>query len=652
MLVGLGVAVLLGAAVVAGAALGDGTSDDDGTAAVSPIEEPVAIDADEPDTGVIIDGAPAAAAVEGLPGGTWISEYGPMDAPAPDRSDADANTTTTVPDTTAPGIDSPAPAPEQDAATTPTPAPPGGWGAPSQLAAAVAATRPPPGIAHFVDRCAQEATSGCPAGQPGTITPYEGSGGAPPPLEIRVWPELTKAQYPSLRCDPGYRTGTRVPVVVTTNLPLARYEVTLALRDAGQLDVDNGVGVDPTELTLFQQRQAAGTVGADLANGTHYCFSLATEGDPGNAAVAAAAAQLSPPLQHEVVVHGEGQVPAGAYPTPEATVTSSFSLGGVGDRPPVRFQPLDGYHAQLVVPQGSRYPLSDTGVWIQPAYNPLVFDEPASCVDPSTLEPWSASGALTSDGQPVDAAELARPDYPYDRDYDRNAVWNIVLRSGREYLVCVRWGPGYGDVEGWRVKTPQAMAFALSFGSLTVYDWEGTPVTGPGGLFFTQQYMVRVPGLCWVTGVRPQTSSYTTSGSTITEGYDQNAPVCQSDGWPVGLSTELRLEEWIDEGDGARWHDRGERRVLTPPHCTSYGWALVAHAVVPLSCGPGDYPLTLEWVTPSNSVCGNGLWSSCSSSKVRARMKAWVRMDGALPTDGPLDWTYWRAYSSGTVPVL
>jgi hypothetical protein len=229
-----------------------------------------------------------------------------------------------------------------------------------------------------------------------------------------------------------------------------------------------------------------------------------------------------------------------------------------------------------------------------------------------------------------------------------------VLRSSAEYLVCVRWGAGDDDVEGWRVRTPQAMHFALRFESLTVYDWKGTPVfTKTGDLFYTQQFVVRVGGMCWVTGARPNDypEYFTRSGSTITEYYDAYQ-VCRSGGWPVPLSTEFALEEWIDEGDGARWHDRGSRRVLTAPHCTSYGWAMIGTGVVPLPCGPGEYPITLEWVKPTKSVCGNGLWSNCSSSEVRARMKARFEMVGKLPTDAPLDWTYWLAYSTEGVSLL
>jgi hypothetical protein len=634
--------------VVIGAFLGDTASEDDSPAVPPPIEEPVIIEGAQPDTGVIVDGRPMSTPVDGLPGGVWISEYGPMDGPAPERPEE--TTGTTALDGTAPGAGADG---TGEAATSPSP--PGGWAAPSQLVAAEAARRPPPGAAHFVDRCAQVATQGCPAGEPGTITPYEGSGGAPPALEIRLWPELTKAQYPDLRCDPGYRTGSRVPVVVTSNLPLQSHDIALTLRDAGPLDLRQVSGTDANELKLFQQRQAAGTVGADLGNGAHYCFSLATEGDPTNAAVAVAASQLPPPLQYEVVVNGTGPIPAGPYPPSQATVTQSFPVSAAGSRPPVRFQPLDGYRAQLVVPQGSRFPLADTGVWVQPAFNPFAFGEPSTCVDPATLTPWAVPGAVSSPGSPVDPTELARADYPYDRDYDQNGVWNITLRSGREYLVCVRWGPGLDDVEGWRVETPRALVFNLYFESLTAYDWQGTPVLDPdGNLFYTQSYMVRVPGVCGTTYPVPEGDSayFARSGSAITETYNANRPVCRSDGWPVPPSTELQLDEWVDEGSGATWLDRGERRVLTIPHCTSYQWGMIGTAVAPLPCGPGSYDITLEWVKPTKSVCGNGLWSNCSSGEVRARMTANVEMVGTLPTDAPLDWTYWLAYSTESVPLL
>ena len=544
----------------------------------------------EPAPGAIVSVDTGGPAIEGLPGGMWML---PTDLVA-EEGEAPPGTPP------APGQPNPPLFAAGDAASTA-----------AQLGQI--AQQPPPLITHFVDLCTTGA-SPCPIGVAATVTPSYTSG-PPEGLKVRASPGLTKALTPGLRCDPGFASSQRLPVVVNVNAPVHSVDLRLEIPGVGVLD-DITVKQSTPETEWYSQWTGSGkTTGTDLGNGLHYCASLTTEGDPYN--VEALAGKVLPsPLVYKLTVRAVALEGPGV-----AKTTVKYAAVAAGSRPNTIVQPLTGHTAQVVVAQLDPDRFGAPVVWVTAHWRWGAPTAEGVCA----LEPREGTYVATPEVQSFDPGQLAQPGYPYDRAYTHYRVWNLVLEEATEYALCVKHGaPGGTETEAWRIETPDGFRFALYLNGFTEVGYTSAI------------WSIGAPGAgCYRWYVED-----TTDVLGLPEHKGAGTYVCESHGLPYPPVTDFRVER-NRKGTGGAWEDMGHKWLLTPTWCAT-GPPVMA-GVAPAAegqwkhgqCAPAQWPVEFVYAD-QNVLCGG----DCGDKYVRARLQTVVHIEEGS-TNGrrdPLDW--------------
>ncbi len=602
-----------------------------------PIEDPVVVpgpattgDGDAPadgqaDPGAIVAVEDSAPPVDGLVGGAWVL---PVDLVA---SDANPVETPTEPD--------------GSGATTDTTLIPSGQAAGVAEQLGAASIQPPLEAARFVDLCT-EGTAPCPLGVAATVKPF-GSGTQPEELAIRVWPGLTRALVPNLRCDPGDAGPAVLPVLVTANDALGSLQVSLELPDGTVLsEVSVGASTSQTEMA-DSWKKAGNVLGTDLDDGLHYCASVATLGDPAVAAALQAAGKSAPvPLAYRMraVARTLGD-PASPNAEPRETVVvvnvPADSLpAGVGGRPNTIVEPLNGHVAQVVVPE-HRDATARPTVWVA---NAAYWQDKVglgSATGYCTKAPPGAPDAGYYDpprpvavpqAQSYDPGQLAQASYPFDPDYTGYGVWNVVLEEGSTYALCISWPlPSGEEREAWTLETPDGLRFSLV--NLFLERNGDSPY---------QTWYLRAPDASCFESFPPEV---------------QGGFFCQSSGLPYPAAVTFEHAATYPTpytGTGNVTSDLGSTNLLTPTWCpgsiagVGSGPSLVASAVGDTSslwaqCLGGSEDVNASWpvrfvYSDQNVLCGT---DSCLDEHRRAVVSTAASV-GEGSSNGrsrdPLDW--------------
>ena len=411
---------------------------------------------------------------------------------------------------------------------------------------------PPGSPDHFVDQCAEGATP-CPAGEPGTVVPLAGS--LPPKMpSIRLWPGLTKTTYPGLRCDPGFRTSQRIPVVVTSDTFLSSLTVTLSIPKVSDLDTvelrSAQAALAPEEQWFTKRNEAGLPMGTDLDNGVQYCASLRTEHHP-DLSYKLTGITLPAKPTYRVTATGYDIV------LNKVTATADYATPVPHGRPPVLLTPLSGNVLQVVVPETDPSLKSPSApqpkVW---AERPWGYPVPAWDGDCSTFAPVAGKsgaplvGYPRAPAKPYDPAELAKANYPYDRAYTHFSVWNIVLQESNAYFLCVSWPslPSGEEYQAFRIETPDSMRLRIS-----AYGFQGET---------RAYYMLRTKdAVCpdWQATWGPKETSPSGMGWAWPE------IVCDSKGFPFPLTTTFEM--MTPTYKGGELVDSGSQALFTPTWC-------------------------------------------------------------------------------------
>ncbi len=424
----------------------------------------------------------------GLPGGTWVSAGEPVPASDDDPGGAPADPSEPS-EPPRDGDDPPSPpepepepgdTPEESAADDPAgddPADGDGEPAGDEPAEdpgdepAEVPTELPEG--PFVDPCLTGDASGCPPGEPGTILGGGGSASAALTDDIRftIHPYLTKAEYPDLRCDPGFLTSDAIPVVITTDRPVGSGHI-----GVGPAATDTDIGDDtvwpdhgPQLFSTDSTQRAAWVLAtaiagelppAGLEHGLHHCVRLPHD-------LPEPVGTLVPGSLMAIEAEAEPYLSPGEMQSARRTFLVRDLAGVSTERPPVQLEALDWDVLQVRVPQKTPSGVTSNRTIV---YAEAVRDD-TDATPCRTNPPYSSSDS--ADPRPLDRETLAAPDYRYDRDYDHVAVWNLVLRESTTYDVCVYWSAA-GEVERevWQVTTPnQLRVRARATEVATGHDW-------------------------------------------------------------------------------------------------------------------------------------------------------------------------------------
>lgn len=505
---------------------------------------------------------PAGAAMTGMGDGTWLLPD-ELVGDVPDEAPADAGG--------APGPGVPAPiATPQDAVSV-------------AERLGDLSLEPPPLITRFVDLCADGATP-CPSGIGATVVPLGGP--VPETLAAMIWPGLSTGAAPALRCQPGFHTSERYPVVITTSAPVARLDVTLTLEGLGVLHETTLVTAADEQARWQEAVDRGAAVGVDLAAGVQHCVALPTELAPENLARYPGAVLPDPRTYRidafAVAAHGAATV----------RVTSSVTPPTPGPRPPTTVVPINGHVVQVRTAERPETTSRARVTWL----GTMGATPEAVCG-----QLWGTSGPFESGPSSVEvpAGILEQPGYPYDRSWTRSGIRNVVVPEAYRGALCLEWDAPTGPVrEAWRIESPDGFRPRVSVQN-------GGEILNPLPKDVQRDWVVSAPGAgCPRTTVFDQNDSddHTTGGSP------QNAPFfCDSHGLPFPAVTTIVLEVFETEGRGYR--DMGQLRVLTPGWCHSgpftmqeamagaaVGWSL-------LVCGPTQYAIEAVW-RDQNVLCG------------------------------------------------
>lgn len=318
--------------------------------------------------------------------------------------------------------------PPEGADGTPLPAP--------ESTPAPEATEPEPQkstIYSFLDTCADHPEENCPFGVAGTILLADDLA----PLRIRIWPELTKADHPDLRCDPGNPSGSKVPVVVTSNRPLDNFSYTFETEGGQLLEQQTGLRTSADEFARFDDHGSGQVIDlTSFKDSVQTCFLMRTD--------ASGDFNVSRTQLFALTVAARAFVPPDGEPT-ETTETVSFN--GTDSHPsappPVSFWPEDEHNIQMLVPQQE---FDKVNVSLEPGLHDIEACEPGTdwVPQPNTLEKKPGPGA-------------------YDPDYTHYTVWDFPLDSGAEFTVCVKLFRQDQPVstEAYHLEAPHA--FSLGF---------------------------------------------------------------------------------------------------------------------------------------------------------------------------------------------
>ena len=619
---------------------------------------PLDPDSDARQGAAVVGLTPTGPGPEGLPDGTWITDVAtaqglgtvaaspapeaelpgiddePVWGPGPAVPD-ELGPATAVPTGEGESSTTTPEAPDRDAATT------SGGGAVTSSTSAPVTPSPAPGdtidlgagatavgeldlggatwqIDGVIDTCA-EGDAPCPPGEPGTVLPFSGGTGGGGQLEVKAWPGLNGLTANNLGCEPGYRTSTNLPVVVTASAPVSWLKVTLTIDGGAQLDEVYVDVSDPAAKAAHEAKLIAGApTGTDLATSFHHCFSLTTEAHPDNVG---ALGTLVVPVgaRYRIDVH------ALAMTGPDqATATATHPMAFPPDRPPTTINPLTTHRAQVAVFQigGAA---GQTRVWAE--RSGTYADGSCATFGPGPQGPQGFETGWPS-ATPRKQWAPSEP-YPYDRAYDHFTVWNLALQDTSHHVVCVQWRRAdgtWGETETWKVRTPAALHLDV---------WVDDLTTTPSAPAYDHLATVESVATCNRWDLSTDSVDHTSGGEEI---------ICSSDGWPVAATTKIQLEGF-DPKTGA-YHDLGAPTFLTPTVCPAWASPLTSQPtwwwdVAP--CSPRTIDVTLVWGTGQSTLCGGPI-GGCGGAGEMARAAAQLRFSWGYSTaygPWPNDPTAW-----------
>ena len=399
-----------------------------------------------------------------LPGEpAWMATGSAGGPPAPTPTIADQPTSggpgatpTTAPTTTADATTS-------TATTTPSTAGP-----------AVADASPAIGtLWRFLDLCADQPVPQCPAGIGATVL-FGGGSAPPPPLAFDIFPDPPQAIRDQVRCDLAWPSGTVLPVLLTSNQPLDVADARLRIRNGAAIDSVLDQRTMPTEVGWYEQRVLAGAlVGTSVGDGVHTCLAFRLDG---------------PAAPTGIDRNGYFEVEVTAYVGSRShTVTRRFDGHYLAGKPSVRVIPVDGYRATVIVPQRQNDNVTVTLFTTSQDHG-----SPGRGACPTNSQ-QKLIGFLTPRNPGVGPpayppAQLADPGYPFDRDYTHYRVWDLYLKSGQDYVLCISWELD-GVREHWVMQTPAS--YRVYVGGTTL-GYNRTVAEG--------SLLLRIPGIedCWV----------------------------------------------------------------------------------------------------------------------------------------------------------
>ena len=504
-----------------------------------------AADSTEPAVATVAE--PVTSSAPGLPTSTTVEERVTSSSPTLPA------TTTAVPAPTSP-------------ATTPGPG-----GAPTVDDPAT--TAPDVGtIYRFFDLCADRLVQECPLGVGGTVL-FAGGSAPPPPVAIDIITDPAPAIRDQIRCELSWPSSTSIPVLVMSNRPLDVSHATLSVGNVIKVDEVLNQRTTPSEIAWYEQRVAAGTpVGTAVGDGVHSCLEFDLEG-PGAPAG----------LDRNGRVRAEVTAFAGSS---TATLVRDFDGEFRAGKPPVQIIPVDGYRAVVVIPQRKDDTVNAT---LFASWQSVGWPGTGPC--PANDRPGE-SGFLTprspaTGPKEASAVQLSAPGYPFDRAYTHYTVWDLYLRSGTDYTLCVAWQLDDAR-EHWSVETPAAWRVNVS-GRVLGYNSqvdEGSLLLRMPGI---QDCFVANPGQFSFGGrdLFPEQTLYHSGGWETWPLPDPS--ICASRGWRVPETIEI------------------EARLSAPGDETLYGIARVPFGVLLDTC---------VFRSPSGSVT-----SGCDGPTVEWRIK-------------------------------
>ncbi|MEZ5175542.1 MAG: hypothetical protein R2823_04980 [Acidimicrobiia bacterium] len=478
-------------------------------------------------------------------------------------------------------------------------------------------------IARFTDLCASSLTPACPPGV-GALVLYGADGPKPPPLAIEIVPDADASVLVGLRCDPGWPSGTEIPVVLFSNRPFSLLHVRLKAADGSELDAVVNTKSEPSEHAAYDTRVKMGKpLHPTLAEGAHTCVTLRTD------------KKGKPPDRN-----GPFEVSVLGY-TNDDTESKSVRFTGhyTAQRPPVRIFPLDAHRAYVVVPQRA----NDTvNVW---AYDQREAESVGRYDAGCSLPPADTTGALALRRSPLKGptpVATGTAGYPWDRDYNRQTIWDLELRDATRYTLCVNHLPD-DETEEWVIETANDLELDVYGGAL-----RHTKTAVAGTLLV---HLLGVPH-CFVASPDVRQGDGRTPFPDVTVYGDgtypwgRGADMCHSAGWRIGPTIELR----------ALFPD-GTNKVygtIAVPTAT-----LKAHCLRDLSQQPPTgQPCEqhLEWRN-QNILCGGGFGTpSCKGDLFFSLEVSMWMSDGRTnnrtnPTDWGISYIAHAADPPDTVPL-
>jgi len=257
------------------------------------------------------------------------------------------------------------------------------------------------------------------------------------PLQIKLWPEASKGTHPGLRCDPGDPSGTKVPLVITSNRPLDNLSFRFETEGGQLLEQGTGLRTDQSEYGWFEKQPANKVIDpASFQDSVQTCVLMHTDGE-GDFHVPRTGL-------FSLTATGRAFLPPDGTPS-ETTenVTFNGSASHPSAAPPVTFWHENDYDLQMLVPQ---HQFDKVNVSLLVGVQDTSACKPGSdwVPQPNTLEPKPGAG-------------------PYDPDYTHYTVWDFHLESAADYTACVKLYRNEKpfSTEAYHLETPHA--FSLGF---------------------------------------------------------------------------------------------------------------------------------------------------------------------------------------------
>lgn len=310
---------------------------------------------------------------------------------------------------------------------------------------------------RFLDFCADHGGDECPTGIGATVLGAFDGGGDPGPFDLLdlLYPHRDELW----RCDPPEEGPPTVYQLLMLTTHPARLEVTYYPED--EPGAARGAVIDSTD-----------PAHPEFA---HFVATLAETGGPAaGSGLVQSCLQLegdATPRRRYVI-----EVTATSYTGEIDSEVLTFRSPDLRERPPVEIVPLNDYAVDVYVPvEGDGRNTSVVRV-IDVAVEGVTCDqiEADSVPGEDGVTPRRhvvmppESGYVVWSGYrgtyPIASeSSFSDPSWPYDPAYTFRHVWNLNLREGRDYVVCIWW-----------VRSP-----ARSFDSASVVEREAYPLSTP-----------------------------------------------------------------------------------------------------------------------------------------------------------------------------